>query len=506
MRGAKTEAKLEANYLIPVRRAARIVGQSRQEVYRRTQPGHPKFLVSVEGEDGRRLIDMRLLVGDESERWRKWLLGRVSKPAPEDASPAQGCLFQPTQDDLKIGAFRGAGLLPKATEDVVIRRFNLIRPALNHDYAALGYHTKGAYYKAVAAASHTFVRNLQRWESRYKQRENLLDLADELPGPKPGFGSALDASMRAFLTECYTIKKLTVRQCYDALIRYLTTKQNSPGCRVDHLYNFPSYSTVARFIRSLDALHRAVREGEDVLKAACGHIDRRYDDLFSLDLANDHEWIFDVIAYDPHRVTRTGRYYVLSFLDARSDYPLVWSLVETANEQDEIDLLCRLIRDPEFGIPRAIYCDRGRFRGRTFGGRYISRDREEAYKERDGILGRLGISRNGPREHNPRGNRLERFHRELANWARTLPGWCGSDTKERRMTDADARVARHREWIKTGQGEPPLLSRDQLLERLNEFMLEFRQRPSNGTDMNGFSPEAVFRQNMPPGGFRVSSQ
>ncbi len=36
------------------------------------------------------------------------------------------------------------------------------------------------------------------------------------------------------------------------------------------------------------------------------------------------------------------------------------------------------------------------------------------YEERDGILDRLDIMRNLPREHNPRGSRLERFHLELA--------------------------------------------------------------------------------------------
>jgi hypothetical protein len=83
-------------------------------------------------------------------------------------------------------------------------------------------------------------------------------------------------------------------------------------------------------------------------------------------------------------------------------------LVEQPNEQDEIDLLCRLIR--EFGVPGLINSDRGRFRGRTFGGRFLNHDRAEMYPERDGILDRLDIKRNLPREHNPRGSRLERFH------------------------------------------------------------------------------------------------
>jgi hypothetical protein len=306
--------------------------------------------------------------------------------------------------------------------------------------------------------------------------------------------------MQCHLQGRYLIDKLKPVQCYRSLIHYLEGKQNSPGCRVHLLYPIPSRTTVERFLRSLDPIDKAAREGEDALKAACGHIDRTYRGLQSLGRVDTDEWITDVLAFDPAKASRVGRYYLLTFLDERSRYPLVWSLVEHPNEEEEINLLCRLIR--EFGVPGLINSDRGRFRGRTFGGRFVDRERAEMYQQRDGILDRLEIGRNLPREHNPRGSRLERFHLELANWARTLPGWCGSDTKERRMTDANRRVARHKEWIKTGQGAAPLLSREQLLECLNQFMAEFRQRPSDGNDMDGFAPEAVFRQNTPAGGFR----
>ena len=322
----------------------------------------------------------------------------------------------------------------------------------------------------------------------------------DLPGPEPGTGTVLDADMRGHLQDCYLIRKLKPSQCYRSLINYLEGKQNSPGCRVAHLYPIPSRATVERFLRSLDPIDKAAREGPDALKATLGHIDRTYRGLHSLERVDTDEWITDVLAFDPGKVSRVGRYYLLTFLDERSIYPLVWSLVEQPNEQEEINLLSRLIR--EFGVPGLINSDRGRFRGRTFGGRFISQDRAEMYHERDGILDRLEIGRNLPREHNPRGSRLERFHLELANWARTLPGWCGSDTKQRRMTDADARVAQHKQWVRTSQGQPPLLSRDQLLERVNRFMAEFRQHLSDGNDMDGFAPEAVFRQNIPAGGFR----
>ncbi len=469
-------------------------GVSRREVYRCMKPGDPRFLVSKDREDGPgRLINPRTMSPDAQDRWRQVLMRNAPR---SDADSAQLGLLPQTEIDSKIAALS----LSRSETDVVLRRYRLVDLCLNHNWKTEGYASKGEFLTVLAERNQTSKRSIERWVLAWKQRENLLDLVADRPGPAPGTGRLLDADMRAHLIDCWRIKKLTLRQCYRSLKNYLEIKQNSAGCRVDYFYAIPSRTTVERFIRSLSALDDAARQGADAMKAACGHIDRTFRGVPSLGRVDVDEWIVDALAYDPRHASRVGRYYLLTFLDERSIYPLVWSLVEQPNEQEEINLLCRLIRG--FGVPGLINSDCGRFRGRTFGGRFLNRDRAEMYKERDGILDRLDIGRNGPREHNPRGNRLERFHLELANWARTLPGWCGSDTKQRRMTDADARVALHKQWVRTGQGEPPLLSRDQLLERFNQFMAEFRQRPSDGNDMDGFAPEAVLRQNAPAGGFR----
>jgi hypothetical protein len=473
---------------------------SGREVYRRMQSGDPHFLLSKVQDDGKpgRLIHPRSMSPAAQERWRQDMLRNAVKP---NAVLAQPSLLPTTSIDVQIAALS----LSRSERDVVLRRYRIVDLCLNHNWKSEGFSSKGEFLTAIARRNETSKRSIERWVLAWKQGENLLDLVADRSGPAPGSGTVLDADMRAHLIDCWRIKKLTLRQCYHSLISYLEGKQNSPGCRVDYLYRIPSRTTVERFIRSLSAIDHAARQGADALKAACGQIDRTYRNVPSLGRVDVDEWIVDALAYDPRHVSRVGRYYALTFLDERSLYPLVWSLVEQPNEQDEIDLLCQLIR--EFGIPGLINSDRGRFRGRTFGGRFLNHDRAEMYQERDGILDRLDIKRNLPREHNPRGSRLERFHKELANWARTVPGWCGSDTKERRMTDADERVRRHKEWVRTGQGKPPLLSRDELLEWLSQFMVEYRRRPSDGNDMDGFAPEAVFRQNTLTSGFhRISDE
>jgi hypothetical protein len=477
-------------FLVPVYKASReFLHQSASASYRQVKEGK---LVAREV-DGRIFLDAHSFPYEAQKRWRQAVLRNAVKG---DTEPAQPGLFPSGPMDEQIAALG----LSRSERDVVWRRYRIVQMCLNHNWKAEGSPNLGAFEEVLAVREHTTKRNVQRWIRAWKQGENLLDLVPERPGPAPGAGAILDADMRAHLIDCWVIKKLNLRQCYRSLIKYLETKQGSPGCRVDHFYAIPSRTTVERFIRSLSTIDDAAREGADALKTAVGSIDRTYRDLPSLGRVDVDEWISDVLAYDPRHASKVGRYYVLTFLDERSLYPLVWSLVEQPNEQDEIDLLVRLIR--EFGIPGLINSDRGRFRGRTFGGGFLNRDRAKMYQERDGILDRLDIKRNLPREHNPRGSRLERFHKELANWARTVPGWCGSDTKQRRMTDADERVRLHKEWVRTGQGTAPLVSRDQLLERLSQFMAECRQRLSDGNDMDGFAPEAVFRQNVPTGGFR----
>jgi hypothetical protein len=113
-----------------------------------------------------------------------------------------------------------------------------------------------------------------------------------------------------------------------------------------------------------------------------------------------------------------------------------------------------------------------------------------------------------PRVHNPRGTRLERFHRWVADWFRGKPGWIGANTRERKMTRGDADAERHKLWCvgRLAPGEhSPLLAQGQILAEIDKMMGAWRNHNSEGTDMCGLSPRAVFVQCSPPSGFpRIS--
>ena len=479
-------------------------GVSRREVYRRMEPGDAHFLLSKDREDGKpgRLINPRSMSPDAQDRWRKDELRKAARPATE---AAQLGLLPQTEIDSKIAALS----LSRSETDVVLRRYRIVDLCLNHNWKAEGYASKGAFMAALAARNGTSKRSIERWVWAWKQGENLLDLVNERPGPAPGRGTVLDADMRAHLIACWRIKKLALRQCYSSLVKYLETKQKSPGCRVDHFYPIPSRTTVERFIRSLSALDDAERQGADAFKAAVGCIDRTYDDLRSLDRVECDEWKYNLFAYDPEHPRRVYRYWLLLFLDIRSIYPLVWKIVRGSDndtrhgisEEDEIELIEKLIR--EYGVPRVLSTDRGRFRGNTWGGQPAGKNRDAQFERADGILDNLGITYNRPRESNPRGMRVHPLFLYLSNQCQGLSGYIGRNTVERKSTRGDFEKAEHLEWAAGRRGvKSPILSLTELSARTEEWIESWRDHPSEGTDMRGLSPRAVFVHNMPPEGFR----
>jgi hypothetical protein len=501
-------------------------GVSRMEVYRRISSGE---YVScnrrdVDGKAGT-LILARSMSFDGQQRLRQRQLESAVSPKIQPAS-GELSLFPRTEIDDQIEALK----LPDSQRDVVLRRYRIVQVLLNSNWKALGYGSKRDYKRALAKESNASVRSVERWVQTWKQRGDINDLAKEPPGPLPGTGRALDADMRAHLYDCYIIKKLTASQCYRSLINYLQQKQKSPGCRVSYIYPIPSRTTVERFLHSLDAIDQAARQGPDALRAACGHIDRSYLDLAPLECVESDECKLNLFSFDPRRaVNRRGepwirRYWLLTFYDARSMYPLVWSLCEGSEYElrhgiavdDEINLFVALVRN--FGVPAAIHSDRGRFRGKIWGGEPYQQQIDKEFAAADGILQRVGqlvglregIRHDMPRVHNPRGTRLERFHRWVADWFRGKPGWIGANTRERKMTCGDGDAEKHKLWClgKLGPGQrSPLLTRDELEAEVTRMMEAWREHNSEGMDMGGLTPRAVFTQFSPASGFpRISEE
>jgi hypothetical protein len=511
---------------------------SRREVYRRGQQDESGRyldeapLIWKNREDGKpgRLYDPASLSATGRERLK---LSRLSAAMDAYTRPATSLTDKSTQlsliPDVDANRRRLAAMgVPGEKADEVLREFGAMQPLFNGDHILLHYKSHGALRKDIAKKLGVSARTLQRRERAFKRRQFLGDLVKRDPGPRVGERLTLDLSIRSFIREMW-LQGQTRAQIVRAVQGYIQTKANSPEWRASHSCKRPSRSTIEREINRLDALTDAAREGPDSVHAASGHISRAYLDLESLERVESDEVKLNALSFDPRRpVNRRGepwirRYWLLTFYDARAMYPLVWHLCEGSEYElrhgiaveDEINLFVALIRG--FGVPAAIHSDRGRFRGRDWGGEPYQQRIDKEFAPANGILQRVGqlaglpegIRHDMPRVHNPRGTRLERFHRWVADWFRSKPGWIGANTKERKMTHGDAEAECHKLWCvgSLAPGErSPLMTRDEIFSEVNKTMEAWRQHNSEGTDMCGMTPHAVFTQCAPVSGFRQISE
>jgi hypothetical protein len=458
---------------------------------------------SWRGEDGKRYVDRRDIPSWAQEKLLKDELDAASEEKP--AGEWQLTPFEPMPIERELKGLN----VPQELLPVVGKVLEAVRQIENCNYRTLGKKKKGEFGKALANGLGFSYRTLQRRAEKFRETGDFLSLVPAVRGPKPSRFPSLTADATDHLDACY-LQRLRFSRAFESLTAYLKGKQISAGIGSSRSYHFPTWWEAYRYWqwRSKNSISKGARGGPEKMRAACGYIRRSWRDLKSLSRVCVDEWMCDFFAYDSRNPETVRRWWLLTFYDARSRYPLVGKLVRGAEydvrhgirESDEIEILATLLR--EFGAPEEIYSDHGRFRGRTFGGH--ARKREKF----DGILDRFGIAKIEPRKKNPRGSPLERFHLFLAQRCAGVPGWIGASDKEREGTPGDAQALLHERWRR---GDPevrstPLLSNIEAEKMIEGWMEKWRDHPSEGTDMDGLSPRAVFVHNTPEGGFRRISE
>jgi hypothetical protein len=513
----------DSDYSVTVPEAAALEDWTREYGYRYFGR------LAVKSPDGQLRVPIPALSPTAKERWLQQKSAAPAKQS-EPVADAEGqftLLPEIEGDKQKLSLLGISG--KKA--DRALSLLCGLQPLINGDFAARGYRHKAELKKLTARNFNLSVRRIEDLLARYKENEDPSVFVRKTPGPAKGIYSSLHPSTRT-LIQALWLEGHTKAQICREVEGYIPFKAKSPGCRYNFEYKAPSRATVEREIERYSALIQAGREGQDARKTACGHIERSYLDLAPLERVESDEVKLNLFAYDPRRpVNRKGepwirRYWLLTFYDARSIYPLVWTLCEGSEHElrrgialeDEINLFVALVR--EFGVPSSIHSDRGRFRGREWGGEPYQQRIEKQFAPVNGILQRVGqlaglpdgIRHNMPRVHNPRGTRLERFHRWPADWFRGKPGWIATikERKEGLMPRGDADVERHKLWclgkLPPGEGSP-LWTRDEVLAEVGKMMEAWRDHNSEGTDMCGMTPRAVFVQCSPASGFpRISEE
>jgi hypothetical protein len=496
-------------YLKTVAQAADILGISRQEMDRRTKAGHPRRVLCTVGPRGK-LIDMRSLIGPEAQIWRESLLAELSerdRAAAREVPPEnQLSLLPQTALDKKIA--EATLELTKSESDFALRWLRIVEPCANHTWKALGYSSQDKYLEIIAKREGISRRTIQRKVSAFKKSGDVRDLVNERRGPERGAHTILDADMQAHLTDCYAAKKLTIIQCFESLTRYLSTKQNSPGCRVAHFYRLPSYSTVRLYLRSLDAVHQAERQGPEAMKAVAGYIGRHYLDLKAGDAWCIDEWQCDGLFYLEEKRTVVERPYIITVLDQRSRRVMNWTLTLSLNSGVVLDLLEETIR--RYWKPLRLISDKGGHFRVMLRGHWKKAgigSHEELMKPARGALELLGVEFvTSRKEKNPRANRIERLHGIYAQLARRDFGlsWCGANIQERKQTGIDDCVSRHKDLYCTGKALAPggrfseLFSLSELAGIIEKWPMEINCKPSDANSLDGLAPEACWNENIPP--------
>ena len=311
--------------------------------------------------------------------------------------------------------------------------------------------------------------------------------------------------MRAHLLDCFLFKHLNCRQSHNSVVRYLQTKQNSPGCQVAYFYDIPSYSMVKRYWREvLIPMYGPQRDGKEAVKTAAGYIDRLYDDEFAGDTWCLDEWEIDGAFYDEQDHRRIFNYgtghpivHILTILDERTtcitDYLVTWQI---SLEDAVFALAERTIR--QHFLPRRVVSDRaGRFRALVRGHMVVGSD-DELIKKLAGPLGELGVIPRGSKEKNPRANRLERLHRLYADRARDFGASWKPPLEKHEHRELDDAVRRHvKDHCRYGTIGPQLMSIQEAERRIAQWVGEINLADTEAKGCNGLTRLAAFRQFQP---------
>jgi len=241
--------------------------------------------------------------------------------------------------------------------------------------------------------------------------------------------------------------------------------------------------------------------GHEAVKVAAGFIDRHYNDELAGDAWCLDEWELDGVFYNEENRAQVINYgegrpiaHILSVIDERTTCILAYAVTwKTSLEEAALDLAEYCLRT--YWAPLRLVTDRaGRFR-RLSRGRVVVGSDGELIEVLAGPLGELGVTPRLTKEANPRANRIERaLHREYARRAKEFGiSWRGANVQERKLTDIDARVARHlKEHCKLGVCGPQLLSIQEAERIIATWVNDLNTCATKAKGCNGMTRLAAF--------------
>ncbi|MGH9350873.1 MAG: Mu transposase C-terminal domain-containing protein [Terriglobia bacterium] len=401
--------------------------------------------------------------------------------------------------------------IPGAQKPLLWKRFTLIKDSENgvHRLAGISW-TK--HFECNAEQLGISKRSAYRIRAQYKaaiaehgdtpegRNKAILALLDDKRGPKPFGPERLEGWAIEFLRDLRW-KRFSKRACLRALFEEIGKRQAAWGAQ--HIYPVPSTRAVMEALDSVS--HGGMLE-------ALAHGEKRFEDKFGCYLSRDYSrlqandiWVTDqrlcnVRLRDGGE--SLGRIWVVNFLDVASRRWLGCAFAPVLSS--DMVMSAAAMSLARYGAPRAVHEDRGKeFNCTAFNGSFRKLKGETLFKRVDGVWGSLNVRVVQAIGDNPKTKIIEAWHRNLDEFDKRFPGWCGSNTDERpeRLADAERQ---HEAWTRGTVPATPLARIDRYIMAYLSFCEhEYNGRHEHGgKGMNGMTPEAAWNVKQPAGGVR----
>lgn len=355
-----------------------------------------------------------------------------------------------------------------------LRRLDIVRGALEIKQTRDRVTERLACYAGQVQES---ARTIWRWCQSYGQR----GFAGLIPkyGEKKGTFTAITPMLADFIRAEY---------CRDAQPSPTDVQRLVAAYCEQIRVKAPCVATINRFIEKEipQAVQTAARLGLKAYRAQSEPKIRRHTD----DLAPNDIWVGDhrqldvfvkIEMLNPRlaggRAVRYLRPWFTAWVDVKSRTCTGWHLDVIPNSHT-IALAARhgILT---YGVPGTWYMDRGKdYRSGYWAGAQIWSRNVGPDEELLSVLAQLGCDKMHARAYTPWAKPIEPwFGHTFPAWERTLPGWCGSDNKER--------PDKLRDEMAAGK----LLTFDQLREELARHLAAYHQREHGDT---GLTPAACW--------------
>lgn len=343
--------------------------------------------------------------------------------------------------------------VPKASLDEALRRHPLVLQTLD---IIASRELVSARMEMLAAGADETSRTLYRWADAWK-REGMPGLLPKWGKTRGTFTALSTAIQEVIKYEYLSSSRPSVTTVYRRVTEYCAQLALPAPCT----------GTINRFIKSLPlpAVVMA-REGNKAWRAECEPKCRRDWSSYKPGeiYVGDHR-LMDVFVRWGDQVKRP---WFTAWYDPASKTCVGWHLALAPDSGTIAQSLRRAML--RFGVPRELYVDNGKdykshyLNGKTLTHKDVRLSNETIGTLRPGVLNTVGVTIRHAQAYTPWSKPIEPwFGHTFPVWERTLPGWCGSDNKER-----PEKLAAE---IRRGA----LLTMDEFKERLTARLDEYHQ-------------------------------